>query len=56
MRKNALLMKKVLFYLLIAVAVLSCNQKSKEVTHEYTNALIDETSLPLVPRDGRGMF
>tara|TARA_R110000751_G_scaffold62520_7_gene129162 strand:+ start:9161 stop:11287 length:2127 start_codon:yes stop_codon:yes gene_type:complete len=44
MRKNALLMKKVLFYLLIAVAVLSCNQKSKEVTHEYTNALIDETS------------
>ncbi|RPG30360.1 MAG: thioredoxin domain-containing protein [Muricauda sp. TMED12] len=37
-------MKKVLFYLLIAVAVLSCNQKSKEVTHEYTNALIDETS------------
>jgi uncharacterized protein len=44
MRKNALLMKKVLFYLLIALAVLSCNQKSKEVTHEYTNALIEETS------------
>jgi len=44
MRKNALLMKKVLFYLLIAVAVLSCNQKPKEVTHEYTNALIEETS------------
>jgi len=37
-------MKNVLFYLSIALAVLSCNQKPKEVTHEHTNALIEETS------------
>tara|TARA_R110002012_G_scaffold68372_3_gene177703 strand:- start:38191 stop:40296 length:2106 start_codon:yes stop_codon:yes gene_type:complete len=37
-------MKKAPVYLLIAVAVLSCNQKPKEVTHEYTNALIEESS------------
>lgn len=37
-------MKKVLFFIIITIATLSCKQKPKEVTHEHTNALIHETS------------
>ncbi len=37
-------MRKVLFFILIGIAVLSCKQKSDEVNHEHTNALIHETS------------
>lgn len=43
MRKNAQSMKKTVFFILITVA-LSCKQKSDEVTHKHTNALIHETS------------
>ncbi len=44
MRKNAQLMKKTVFFILITIAALSCKQKSDEVTHKHTNALIHETS------------
>ena len=37
-------MKKVLFFLLMGIAVLSCKQKTEEVRHKHTNALIHETS------------
>lgn len=37
-------MNKVLSFLLIGTVVLGCKQKSNKVTHEYTNALIEETS------------
>lgn len=44
MRKNAQLMKRTAFFILITIAALSCRQKSDEVTHKHTNALIHETS------------
>ncbi len=44
MLKHDELMRKVLFFILIGIAVLSCKQKSDEVNHEHTNALIHETS------------
>ncbi|MEC7772643.1 MAG: thioredoxin domain-containing protein [Bacteroidota bacterium] len=37
-------MKKVLFFILVLTAALSCKQKSDEVSHKHTNALIHETS------------
>ncbi|WP_127136557.1 thioredoxin domain-containing protein [Flagellimonas oceanensis] len=37
-------MKKTVFFILITIAALSCKQKSDEVTHKHTNALIHETS------------
>ena len=37
-------MKKVLFFLLMGIAVLSCKQKIEEVSYKHTNALIHETS------------
>ncbi len=37
-------MKKILFFIPITIAVLSCKQKPDDVNHEHTNALIHETS------------
>ncbi|WP_275616058.1 thioredoxin domain-containing protein [Flagellimonas yonaguniensis] len=37
-------MKKTVFFILFTIAALSCKQKSDEVTHKHTNALIHETS------------
>ncbi|WP_421803835.1 thioredoxin domain-containing protein [Flagellimonas sp.] len=38
------MMKKVLFFIVIVTAALSCKQKPEEVSHKHTNALIHETS------------
>ena len=38
------MMKKVLFFIVLVTAALSCKQKSEEVSHKHTNALIHETS------------
>lgn len=43
MDKHAVSMKNILFLILIGTA-LSCKQKNEDVSHEYTNALIHETS------------
>lgn len=37
-------MKKVLFFILVGTTVISCKPKSEKVSHEHTNALIQETS------------
>jgi uncharacterized protein YyaL (SSP411 family) len=44
MRKNVHMMKKVLFFILVGTTVISCKPKSEKVSHEHTNALIQETS------------
>ncbi|MHA7863652.1 thioredoxin domain-containing protein [Flagellimonas marinaquae] len=38
------MMKKVLFFILVGTTVISCKPKSEKVSHEHTNALIQETS------------
>lgn len=38
------MLKKFPFFILILIAIPGCNQKSNEVTHKHTNALIHETS------------